>query len=94
VWFKNRRAKWRKQKREDQERLRRLQEPNNLEESSRLVPISSTDSNFNGTAGKDDENSRIPSILFSRFTPTPGRDSFAPDSGAPNNNNANQESMR
>ncbi|CAF4848018.1 homeobox protein goosecoid-like isoform X2 [Pieris napi] len=26
VWFKNRRAKWRKQKREEQERLRKLQE--------------------------------------------------------------------
>lgn len=25
VWFKNRRAKWRKQKREEQERLRKLQ---------------------------------------------------------------------
>ncbi|KDR14615.1 hypothetical protein L798_11197, partial [Zootermopsis nevadensis] len=26
VWFKNRRAKWRKQKREEQERIRKLQE--------------------------------------------------------------------
>lgn len=26
VWFKNRRAKWRKQKREEQERVRKLQE--------------------------------------------------------------------
>ncbi|KAF4522487.1 hypothetical protein B566_EDAN002572 [Ephemera danica] len=26
VWFKNRRAKWRKQKREEQERLRKLHE--------------------------------------------------------------------
>lgn len=26
MWFKNRRAKWRKQKREEQERLRKLQE--------------------------------------------------------------------
>ncbi|KAK9889762.1 hypothetical protein WA026_007143 [Henosepilachna vigintioctopunctata] len=26
VWFKNRRAKWRKQKREEQERLRKIQE--------------------------------------------------------------------
>lgn len=26
VWFKNRRAKWRKQKREEQERMRKLQE--------------------------------------------------------------------
>ncbi|CAL8113196.1 unnamed protein product [Orchesella dallaii] len=30
VWFKNRRAKWRKQKREEQERLRRLQEESEL----------------------------------------------------------------
>ncbi|KAJ6649789.1 Homeobox protein goosecoid, partial [Pseudolycoriella hygida] len=29
VWFKNRRAKWRKQKREEQERLRKLQEEHN-----------------------------------------------------------------
>lgn len=28
VWFKNRRAKWRKQKREEQERMRKLQEEN------------------------------------------------------------------
>lgn len=26
VWFKNRRAKWRKQKRDEQERLRKIQE--------------------------------------------------------------------
>lgn len=26
VWFKNRRAKWRKQKREEQERIRKIQE--------------------------------------------------------------------
>jgi hypothetical protein len=26
VWFKNRRAKWRKQKREEQERMRKIQE--------------------------------------------------------------------
>lgn len=29
VWFKNRRAKWRKQKREEQERLRKMQEEHN-----------------------------------------------------------------
>lgn len=26
MWFKNRRAKWRKQKREEQERIRKIQE--------------------------------------------------------------------
>ena len=29
VWFKNRRAKWRKEKREEQERLRKLQDEQN-----------------------------------------------------------------
>lgn len=29
VWFKNRRAKWRKQKREEQERIRKLQDEHN-----------------------------------------------------------------
>lgn len=37
VWFKNRRAKWRKQKREEQERLRKLQEEQSgLERSTDL----------------------------------------------------------
>lgn len=29
VWFKNRRAKWRKQKREEQERIRKIQDERN-----------------------------------------------------------------
>ncbi|XP_050313672.1 homeobox protein goosecoid [Anthonomus grandis grandis] len=41
VWFKNRRAKWRKQKREEQERLRKMQEEDsrsNLESQRILAP--------------------------------------------------------
>lgn len=39
VWFKNRRAKWRKQKRDEQERLRKLQE----EQSGLARSLSTTD---------------------------------------------------
>jgi hypothetical protein len=54
VWFKNRRAKWRKQKREEQERLRKLQEehasnnnncsrksPDNGADISTVIPVTS-----------------------------------------------------
>lgn len=34
VWFKNRRAKWRKQKREEQDRVRKLHEGHQLSMSS------------------------------------------------------------
>ncbi|XP_073827225.1 goosecoid homeobox [Musca autumnalis] len=44
VWFKNRRAKWRKQKREEQERMRKLQE----EQCNGVVPPASVNSNHNG----------------------------------------------
>lgn len=36
VWFKNRRAKWRKQKREEQDRIRKLQEEVNRKSSTDL----------------------------------------------------------
>lgn len=41
VWFKNRRAKWRKQKREEQERLRKIQEEDsrsNIDQQRILAP--------------------------------------------------------
>ncbi|XP_060527468.1 homeobox protein goosecoid [Cylas formicarius] len=41
VWFKNRRAKWRKQKREEQERLRKIQEEDSTRpnvETHRILP--------------------------------------------------------
>ncbi|KAF7276737.1 hypothetical protein GWI33_009872, partial [Rhynchophorus ferrugineus] len=40
VWFKNRRAKWRKQKREEQERLRKIQEEDNRSniDPQRILP--------------------------------------------------------
>lgn len=36
MWFKNRRAKWRKQKREEQERLRKLQDERSCGRASLL----------------------------------------------------------
>lgn len=43
VWFKNRRAKWRKQKREEQERLRKIQEEDvcRVEQQQRLLQAQS-----------------------------------------------------
>ncbi|CAH0555902.1 unnamed protein product [Brassicogethes aeneus] len=38
VWFKNRRAKWRKQKREEQERIRKIQEEDSVCRSSNAEP--------------------------------------------------------
>lgn len=51
VWFKNRRAKWRKHKREEQERLRKLQDNN----------INNTNSNMTTTLKKqmDDNESSL-----------------------------------
>lgn len=47
VWFKNRRAKWRKQKREEQERLRKIQDDhtNNTNISMTLTSEEQMDSN-------------------------------------------------
>lgn len=43
VWFKNRRAKWRKQKREEQERIRKLQEENSSSPSNLICRNSPDD---------------------------------------------------
>lgn len=43
VWFKNRRAKWRKQKREEQERLRKLQDEHNGGNSGSITSIKTED---------------------------------------------------
>ncbi|XP_074031266.1 goosecoid homeobox [Leptinotarsa decemlineata] len=48
VWFKNRRAKWRKQKREEQERMRKIQEEdvcsrNSVDQTHLMTPQSFTD---------------------------------------------------
>lgn len=53
VWFKNRRAKWRKQKREEQERIRKLQDEHHSglktttsHEQQNILNLSSSIQNF------------------------------------------------
>lgn len=56
VWFKNRRAKWRKQKREEQERIKKLQDEH-INEPNKMLDIAEDHSNVNGTS--------IPSSTYS-----------------------------
>ncbi|CAO1360773.1 unnamed protein product [Diamesa hyperborea] len=56
VWFKNRRAKWRKQKREEQERIKKLQDEH-INEPNKMLDIAEDHINVNGTS--------IPSSTYS-----------------------------
>ncbi|XP_045473943.1 homeobox protein goosecoid [Harmonia axyridis] len=53
VWFKNRRAKWRKQKREEQERLRKLQEEDLCRADQIKFEHQSQASHFSGDDSSD-----------------------------------------
>lgn len=55
VWFKNRRAKYRKNKREENERLRKLQE-DHLNNGSLKCNLNESTSTFNGLAGGANSN--------------------------------------
>lgn len=47
MWFKNRRAKWRKQKREEQERLKKLQD-DHFNDTNSMIDNAEEDIDVNG----------------------------------------------